>query len=215
MSDSCGRRGHIRTNPTAAVISDYLLIAVYPNWRSTCPDENHDHPLVGASFGTLHPADFACPTWGLSDPFQTTCNGSVFVTQTVGPPFNPVIIAATEVLSLDPVWAACTEIYNSVEPRDDPLAFMYGVYDPPKVLFPAKALTPLDTTSTTPVDPVKSTAAPESVVSQNIPKPTMKIINSATAAVKSNDNIQLQLRMNIPGQIQSKNYILAHMQAKL
>lgn len=187
VNDSCGQRGLVRTNPTIALNSNYLLTAEYPNWKSLCPEPQWKatlNPLSSATIGTFHQSDFACPTWGLSDPFLTTCDDSVFLTKTVGPPFNPIIVVATEILSLDPEWASCTKIEDSIDPLN-PFLFTYGVYDPPRMLVPASALTPPDSIKTTPLVSLKPTAAPKSVVSPNLPDPTIKLINSARVSIES------------------------------
>lgn len=91
-----------------------------------------------AVIDTLHLSDIACPTWGLSGPFTTTCDGSVYVTETYGAPYNPVILVPTELMNIDPAWAACTTdtVDNAL------LTLPCGIYDPPIALKTAAAMVP-------------------------------------------------------------------------
>lgn len=90
-----------------------------------------------ARIDTLALSDLACPTWGLSNPFTTSCDGSSYLTATYGEPYNPVILVPTEILGIDPAWGACT-----TNTADALLTLPCGIYDPPKALQTAPALVP-------------------------------------------------------------------------
>ena len=92
-----------------------------------------------AVINTLNLSDIACPTWGLSGPFTTSCGGSSYLTETYGAPYNPVILVPTELMSIDPAWAACTT--NSEDPF---ITLPCGIYDPPIALSTASAMVPSD-----------------------------------------------------------------------
>lgn len=82
-------------------------------------------------------SDIACPTWGVSDPFLTTCDGDAYLTATYGAPYNPVILVPTEILAIDPSWGRCTNV-----PSNGPFTLPCGIYDPPRALHGATALGP-------------------------------------------------------------------------
>ena len=92
---------------------------------------------VDAVIDTLDIADIACPTWGLSDPFTTVCDGSTYLTATEGPPYNPVILVPSEFLNYDPAWAQCTDFAGN-----GPFLMPCGIYDPPRTLSAQGALGP-------------------------------------------------------------------------
>ena len=133
VSDSCGYKGSVHTNP-APVAVQAITTASYPNWPSTCRAQGQDAEAV---IDTLALSDIACPTWGLSDPFTTSCDGSSYMTETYGAPYNPVILVPTELMSIDPAWAACTtDTANAL------LTLPCGIYDPPIALSTASAMVP-------------------------------------------------------------------------
>ncbi len=190
VSDSCGLKGSVHTNP-APVAVQAITTASYPSWPSTCRPQGQNAEAV---INTLALSDIACPTWGLSDPFTTSCDGSVYLTETYGAPYNPVILVPTELMSIDPAWAACT-----TDPSAALLTLPCGIYDPPKALSTASALVPSGdpppaklkpvvepnialqpgtslTPTVTPVNdppgPTTPAAEPAVTGSPNLPKPT-------------------------------------------
>ena len=181
----------MHTNP-APVAVQAITTASYPNWPSTCRAQGQNAEAV---IDTLALSDIACPTWGLSDPFTTSCDGSSYMTETYGAPYNPVILVPTELMSIDPAWAACTtDTANAL------LTLPCGIYDPPIALSTASAMVPGGASvdplapegafeapsalqqadrlapSVTPVNdsPVPTTpmAAPANAGSSSLPKPT-------------------------------------------
>lgn len=136
MSDSCGVRGATLTNPTPIAVTAITTIS-YSNWPSVCGPSGQAEPppQADAVTGTLAISDIACPTWGLSDPFTTECAGSSFLTSTVGEPYNPIILAPSEILSLDPAWVGCSAIESTGD-----FVIRYGIYDPPRALQTGGAL---------------------------------------------------------------------------
>ena len=123
----------MHTNP-APVAVQAITTASYPNWPSTCRPQGQNAEAV---IDTLALSDIACPTWGLSDPFTTSCDGSSYMTETYGAPYNPVILVPTELMSIDPAWAACTtDTANAL------LTLPCGIYDPPIALSTASAMVP-------------------------------------------------------------------------
>lgn len=133
VSDSCGLIGGVHTNP-APVAVQAITTASYDSWPSTCRPQGLN---AEALIDTLALSDIACPTWGLSNPFTTSCDGSSYLTATYGEPYNPVILVPTEILAIDPAWGACT-----TNTADALLTLPCGIYDPPKVLQTAPALVP-------------------------------------------------------------------------
>ncbi|KAF6230532.1 hypothetical protein HO133_004876 [Letharia lupina] len=133
VSDSCGLLGSVHTNP-APVAVQAITTASYANWPSTCRPQGLNAEAV---IDTLALSDLACPTWGLSNPFTTSCDGSTYLTATYGEPYNPVILVPTELMSIDPAWGACT-----TNTADALLTLPCGIYDPPKTLQTATALVP-------------------------------------------------------------------------
>lgn len=123
----------MHTNP-APVAVQAITTASYANWPSTCRPQGLNAEAV---IDTLALSDLACPTWGLSNPFTTSCDGSTYLTATYGEPYNPVILVPTELMSIDPAWGACT-----TNTADALLTLPCGIYDPPKTLQTATALVP-------------------------------------------------------------------------
>ena len=149
VSNSCGVIGKTYTNPTPVAVQA-ITTASYASWPSECrPQGNY----VDAVIDILHQEDIACPTWGLSDPFMTTCDGDVYMTATEGPPYNPVILVPSQFLGYDPAWGACATA-NAVD--GGPFILPCGVYDPPHALHTASAMVPTsaaDPPATTPPPP--------------------------------------------------------------
>ena len=206
VSDSCGLVGSAHTNPPPVAVSA-ITTASYKTWPSTCRPQGGD---AEAHIDILALSDLACPTWGLSNPFSTSCDGSTYLTATYGEPYNPVILVPTEILSIDPAWGSCTS-----DSADALLTLPCGIYDPPKALQTAHALVPsgdpgdpsispvnfspqaLKQTdvlgpSVTPVNdppaPTTAIAAPANVGSPSLPKPTT--VPSSSGTDPSNDPSQ-------------------------
>lgn len=133
MSDSCGVKGEHYTNPTPFPVAA-ITTASYFSWPSSCRPQGSS---VEAVIDTLALSDIACPTWGVSDPFYTTCDGDVYLTATYGEPYNPVILVPTEILGIDPAWGACTNV-----PQNGPFVLPCGIYDPPRALHTEGSMAP-------------------------------------------------------------------------
>lgn len=159
VSNSCGVLGKAYTNPTPVAV-EAITTASYATWPSECrPQGNY----VNAVIDTLKIEDVACPTWGLSDPFYTTCDGDVYLTATEGPPYNPVILVPTHFLNYDPSWGQCTKV-----PMNGPFLLPCGVYDPPRALHAASAMVPDPTPASDPPTVTPPPALPEVTASPNI-----------------------------------------------
>ena len=192
----------MHTNP-APVAVQAITTASYASWPSTCRPQGQNAEAV---IDTLALSDIACPTWGLSNPFTTSCDGSTYLTATYGEPYNPVILVPTELMSIDPAWGACT-----TNTADALLTLPCGIYDPPKALQTASALVPggdsdapsteaipedrtpetLDRAgalvpSVTPVNdspaPTTPTAAPANIGSPSLPESTTASSSAGSAA---------------------------------
>ena len=157
VSDSCGLKGSAHTNP-APVAVQAITTASYASWPSTCRPQGQNAEAV---IDTLALSDIACPTWGLSNPFTTSCDGSTYMTATYGEPYNPVILVPTELMSIDPIWGACTK-----NTADALLTLPCGIYDPPKPLTTASALVPGVVSG----DPLVSEAIPEGRTPEALPQ---------------------------------------------
>ena len=137
-----------------------ITTASYATWPSECrPQGNY----IDAVIDTLNLEDIACPTWGLSDPFYTTCDGDVYLTATEGPPYNPVILVPTQFLNYDPLWGSCTKI-----PSNGPFLLPCGVYDPPRALHAASAMAPPTTPASNPPGTTPPPAEPEVAASPKV-----------------------------------------------
>ncbi|CAD6587759.1 MAG: hypothetical protein ASARMPRED_003247 [Alectoria sarmentosa] len=133
VSDSCSLKGSVHTNPEPVAVQA-ITTASYASWPSTCRPQGQNAEAV---IDILALSDIACPTWGLSNQFTTSCDGSTYLTATYGEPYNPVILVPTELMSIDPAWGACT-----TNTADALLTLPCGIYDPPKALQTASALVP-------------------------------------------------------------------------
>ena len=158
VSDSCGVIGATYTNPPPVAVQA-ITTASYDSWPSTCRSQGG---YVDAMIDTLAISDIACPTWGVSDPFMTTCDGDAYLTATYGAPYNPVILVPTEILAIDSAWGRCTNV-----PSNGPFTLPCGIYDPPRALHGASALGP----SVTP-PPADPQTTPQSNVVQPQPANT-------------------------------------------
>ena len=155
--------GKTYTNPTPVAV-EAITTASYASWPSVCrPQGNY----VDAVIDTLHQEDIACPTWGLSNPFYTTCNGEVYLTATEGPPYNPVILVPSQFLNYDPTWGKCANV-----PINGPFLLPCGVYDPPRALHGATAMAPDATPASDPPATTLPPAQPEIAASPNLAQPT-------------------------------------------
>lgn len=150
VSDSCGLKGSVHTNPPPVAVQA-ITTASYVHWPSTCRPQGQDAEAV---INILALSDIACPTWGLSGPFTTTCDGGTYLTETYGAPYNPVILVPTELMSIDPAWAACT-----TNTDDALLTLPCGIYDPPIALSTASAMVPGGASEVP--SPLAQVAAPE------------------------------------------------------
>lgn len=187
VSDSYGLIGGVYTNSPPVAVSA-IITASYPSWPSTCRPQGENAEAV---INPLTLSDIACPTWGLSDPPTTSCGGSAYLTETYGAPYNPIILVLTELVSIDPAWAACT-----TDPNAALLTLPCGIYDPPKALSTAAAMVPADdpdpkpshkptltlqhhealapgvTSANDPTTPITSAAAPANSGSPSLLQPT-------------------------------------------
>lgn len=213
----------MHTNP-APVAVQAITTASYESWPSTCRPQGLNAEAV---IDTLALSDIACPTWGLSNPFTTSCDGSTYLTATYGEPYNPVILVPTEILAIDPAWGSCTT--NSA---DALLTLPCGIYDPPRALNTASALvsggdksfvapTPefaaADTLqqahalvpNVTPVNsspvPTAAVAAPANTGPASLPEPTSESssANSAADLLKSDPSDPDTKQSNDPSQSNS------------
>ena len=183
VSDSCGVIGATYTNPPPVAVQA-ITTASYDSWPSTCRSQGG---YVGAVIDTLAISDIACPTWGVSDPFMTTCDGDVYMTATYGGPYNPVILVPTEILAIDPAWGQCTKV-----PSNGPFTLPCGIYDPPRALHAATALGPGVTPP--PADP-KTTPQPDlgqpqpaNTGSPQLPAPTTSPSSNGDPPTQSNND---------------------------
>ena len=167
VSDSCGVIGATYTNPPPVAVQA-ITTASYDSWPSTCRSQGG---YVNAVIDTLAISDIACPTWGVSDPFLTTCDGDPYLTATYGAPYNPVILVPTEILAIDPSWGRCTNV-----PSNGPFTLPCGIYDPPRALHGASALgpgaTPPPTDSQITPQPDLGQPQPANTGSPKLPLPT-------------------------------------------
>ena len=112
--------------------------------------------------------DLACPTWGVGR--RTAADGAVITT--VGPPYLPLIMPASQAWSLEPASSsACTGLL------DNPFGLnQFQVYDPPIVLTAAAGLVsgvgsvPTSTPQTVHADPTTK-ADPQAIRSTDPAEP--------------------------------------------
>ena len=161
VTNSCGQVGGVIANPTPVPVSA-LITASYATWPSTCrPQGNY----VDVVLDVLNIADIACPTWGLSDPFMTECDGSSYLTATTGAPYNPVIMVPDAFLDYDPKWAACRNAQVN-----GPFTLPCGIYDPPRALQTQGGMAPVLAPGVTPTAaPPQSTEPPGLGIAGEVP----------------------------------------------
>lgn len=164
VSNSCGVLGKTYTNPTPVAVQA-ITTASYASWPSSCRPQGS---YVDAVIDTLDAADIACPTWGLSDPFYTTCDGDVYLTATSGAPYNPVILVPTQFLGYDPTWDICTKV-----PTNGLFVLPCGVYDPPRALHRATSMVPAVTGASDPPVTTPPPAVPEVAAQPTLAQPTV------------------------------------------
>ena len=176
ISDQCGPVGATLTNPWVAIPSGQL--ATYSEGLQSLGQCYDDIQGFGWMFeGTtksLNVADLDCPTFGLGP--GTSSNGEPC--RTIGPPYLPLIVPPSQVLSLDPGWLQlCTGLLSYAVGLSS-----FALYDPPIALQPVSGLVssepgprPADplTTQDPPSDPAAtSLVQPARVPSVNLPSPT-------------------------------------------
>ncbi|KAM0798562.1 hypothetical protein BDR22DRAFT_974426 [Usnea florida] len=176
ISDQCGPVGATLTNPWVAVPSGQL--ATYSEGLQSLGQCYDDIQGFGWGFEgttkTLNVADLECPTFGLGP--GTSSNGKPC--RTIGPPYLPLIVPPSQVLSLDPGWLQfCTGLLSYAVGLSS-----FALYDPPIALQPVSGLLapepgprPADPviTQDPPSDPAAtSLVQPARVPSVNLPSPT-------------------------------------------
>ena len=176
MSDQCDFVGTTLTHPWVAIPSGQLFTYSDPLQQpGSC---FQDLQSLGYFFeGTTKPlnvADLECPTFGLGPGTHTDGKPC----RTVGPPYLPLIVPPSQVLSLDPGWLkACTGLLSYAEGLSS-----FAIYDPPIALEPALGLV-APSPSNRPQDPVMTLDPPSAptktppvqpaqVPSADMPKPT-------------------------------------------
>ena len=122
----------------------------------------------------LNVADLECPTFGLGP--GTNTDGTPC--RTIGPPYLPLIVPPSQVLSLDPGWLkSCTGLLSYAVGLSS-----FAIYDPPRALQPGSGLvapvpdpgqTNPVTTQNPPLDPAASTQVqPAQLPSASFPRQT-------------------------------------------
>ncbi len=192
MSDFCGIIGPVPTNPVIP-ITGQLSTASY-DYKLGEVWQGEGQGRSGTT-KRLDFADFANPTWGLSNEFVTSYIDSfnnrpaVRKVRTIGPPFNPIVVPPPELLSYEPAWSVCSTFggqsggvggnyYNA------PLS--YGIFDPPRTLSAGGALgppavpsspLPVISTPTSGPDPLppKNDPTPATQPAPPTPKPTAPV----------------------------------------
>lgn len=108
VTDKCGVRGMIHTNPTIPIPPHGLTELSF--WDGYQPAEGY-HTLP---YDPAVPAD--CRTYGFSNPqitsgwYQVNDNTSSVTTSTLyvpGYPFNPFLVPPQQLIDLDPAWKTC------------------------------------------------------------------------------------------------------------
>lgn len=176
MSDQCDFVGTTLTHPWVAIPSGQLF--TYSDSLQQVGKCFQDLQRFGYFFeGTTKPlnvADLECPTFGLGP--GTDTHGKPC--RTVGPPYLPLIVPPSQVLSLDPGWQkACTGLLSYAEGLSS-----FAIYDPPIGLEPGLGLvapnpSPRPSDPVTTLDPPSAPSTtppiqPAQIPSADIPKPT-------------------------------------------
>lgn len=176
VSDQCGGVGGTLTNPYIAIPPGSLSTMSLPSYLYSIGGDYVDPSRnLGVNMGIFKPlnvADLECPTFGLG--LATGTDGTVRTT--VGPPYLPIIIPPPQALTLDPDWQKqCTSYQTALEGAP---GFSFAIFDPPRALTAAGALTPSDPPDV-PAMPTKSTPAaadptlqPQQIPTLDGPKPT-------------------------------------------
>lgn len=176
ISDQCGPLGAVLTHPWVAIPSGQLI--TYSNSLFPLGACYYDIQGFGWMFeGVTKPlnvADLECPTFGLGP--GTNTDGTPC--RTIGPPYLPLIVPPSQVLSLDPGWLkSCTGLLSYAVGLSS-----FAIYDPPRALQPgfglvAPAPDPGQTDPVTTQDPPLNPAAttqvqPAQIPSASLPRPT-------------------------------------------
>ncbi len=149
ISDQCGTFGNVLTNPFVTLAPGQL--STY-SIQSELEKSGQCYVDIQGLFGygfqgfakPLNVADLACPTFGLGP--GTDSDGQPC--RTIGPPYLPLIIPPSQVLSLDPGWLqSCKGLLSYAWGLSS-----FAIYDPPRTLQPASALVPPEPPSG-PTDP--------------------------------------------------------------
>ncbi len=186
MSDQCDFVGATLTHPWVAIPSGQLF--TYSDSLQQFGSCYKDVQYLGYFFeGTTKPlnvADLECPTFGLGP--GTNTDGKPC--RTVGPPYLPLVVPPSQVLSLDPGWLkACSGLLSYAEGLSS-----FAIYDPPRALQPGFGLVAPDpsprppdpvTTQDPPSDPAATPPVqPAQMPSATLPKPTTSdIVNLSPA----------------------------------
>ena len=170
LRDECATVGPILTNP---------IVTFPPGALSTWGAFSGKEGVIAP----LDVKDLACPTWGMGR--STASNGSVITT--IGPPFLPLLVPNTQMLSLDPTWARlCTAInvytytYNQT----------FLIFDPPTALTPKAMMIPTSDTTPeltprpNPADPT-TMADPPVTASTNPARPVSGLVDPQTSPTKA------------------------------
>ena len=161
VTNACGAAvGGVYTNPPPIAVSQLTTIK-FPDWPTTCKPQN---TILSAFYGIFRQEDLACPTWGLSPRFPTTCGGLVTTTATPGAPYNPVILVPTELLNYDPAWQACNG-------GADHFTLPCGLYDPPRALQTAGGVVANPTPDPTPSPTEQASPGVKSLMPVMVPVP--------------------------------------------
>ena len=176
ISDQCGPLGAVLTHPWVAIPSGQLM--TYSNSLFPLGSCYYDIQGFGWMFeGVTKPlnvADLECPTFGLGP--GTNTDGTPC--RTIGPPYLPLIVPPSQVLSLDPGWLkSCTGLLSYAVGLSS-----FAIYDPPRALQPGSGLvapapdpgkTDPVTTQDPPLDPTATPQIqPAQIPSANLPRPT-------------------------------------------
>ena len=159
MINDCGQVGSIYTNAIVSVAAgDLSTISLNLPLGATFHDTDRDE--IEAFTKPVKEADRDCPRWGIKN--------SSGLYRTVGPPFNPIILPPTQLITLDPyiAWVGSDGVCKSL--RNE-------VFDPPRRLTPAAALAP------------PTTMAVAATPTAQLPSPNYNANNNAAMPAKTRD----------------------------
>ena len=183
VMDYCQTLGQVYSSLTVPIPQGGLSTLSFATWLN-----------AAAEVGTSSYNFGACPTWGLSDPFNTTLidlsdptltSWVTSLAQTPGFPYHPIISPPQELLDFDPVWkTACSSFIT--------IGIDYGVYDPPRALTPGPATVG---SATSPVSPTLSKSPSTGLGPSSLPAETgafngetsTVILQSATDAFETSN----------------------------